>query len=85
MIDQLGLLAAAQAFGADNCFELGFRFIQIIIDQDIVIAVPMAYLVPTFLHPAFNHCVVVFAAADKAAVQFSNRGWQNKNRQDAVL
>ena len=79
MFDQTGLLAPAQALCCDNGFQLFFRGIEIIVDQDVIVTRPMAYLIPALLHALGNGFCGVLSPALKSALKFCDRGWQDEN------
>ena len=68
--DQAGLPCPAHAFGGKDLLYLGKAGVEIIVDQDIVITVPMADLAGSALHPALDNLGRIGVAAFQPFAQF---------------
>ncbi|PAV66581.1 hypothetical protein WR25_04797 [Diploscapter pachys] len=77
--DQPGLARALQAFGREDRLHAAEAFLDVVIDQDIVIAVPVAHLVGGACHARVNHLGRIGVPIRQPRAQFLHRGWEDEH------
>src|SRR5690242_12038315 len=77
--DDPGLARALEAFGGKDRLHAGEAFFDIVIDQDVVVTVPMADLVLGARHAGVDDLLAVGRPAFEAVSQLGHRGRQDEH------